>query len=208
MALQARALGNEDAQLGTLLASLRASKRDIDTMVIVTGDVAMDERSPAPFSEGDISDEAVLSLPLVVRRPGTGVGQRVKSPTDSTDIATTVLSAFALTRPRDFIGVDLSDVATQPARHEGRVLVAESESRFSVRRGALVLIGSFDRDVRLCDLSLEPACVTDVRATYPLAYEGLRSSAFELLGDAKTRRAREPAPIDSMTASSLHLWGR
>ena len=208
MALYARALTNQDSELGTLLNSLRASKRDEDTMVIVTGDVAMNEVSPTPFSEGDVSDEATLTLPLVVRNPGSPSGVRIKSPTESADIATTILTAFGLTLPRDFIGFDLANVALEPSRYEGRVLVSEGEGKFSVRRGALVLVGAGDRDLRLCDLSLEPACVTDVRATYPLAYEGLRSNAFELLYNRQGVRAREPAPIDSATASALHLWGR
>ncbi|MFO0675039.1 MAG: sulfatase-like hydrolase/transferase [Polyangiaceae bacterium] len=207
MALHTRALLDQDAEFGTLLAAIKAAKRDVDTEIIFTGDVAMDESSPSPYAEGDVTDEAVLGLPLVVRRPAVPPA-RVATPTNPTDVAASVLGAFGLALPRDFVGVTFEDARADGSAHEGRVLVAESEGRFSLRRGSLVLLGSGDRDFRLCDLTLEPACVTDVRATYPLAHESMRSAAFDGLGTPEGRHAREPAPIDVATASSLRAWGR
>ena len=62
---------------------------------------------------------------------------------------------------------------------------------------------------QLCDVLLEPACVTDVRATYPLTVESLGRAAFDIGRlDAPTVVHREPATIDTVTSTAMRVWGR
>jgi hypothetical protein len=53
-----------------------------------------------------------------------------------------------------------------------------------------VLSGSRDRESKMCNLSLEADCVSDVRATHPLAAEILHALVFEEL----SRPAAVPLP--------------
>jgi hypothetical protein len=61
----------------------------------------------------------------------------------------------------------------------------------------------------MCDLSLDPTCVADVRATSPLALEPLHRWAIGALKPAQEARpAREPALLDEHTTEALARWGR
>jgi hypothetical protein len=60
----------------------------------------------------------------------------------------------------------------------------------------------------MCDLSLDPSCVADVRGTSPLALEPLRRWAFDALAPRPSRPPRTPAVLDEHTVSALARWGR
>jgi hypothetical protein len=58
-------------------------------------------------------------------------------------------------------------------------------------------------------LSLEPACIADVRATYPVALELLHRFAFDTLSPTfPPPIAREQAILDEHTSEALTQWGR
>ena len=86
--------------------------------------------------------------------------------------------------------------------------MATAAGYFSLRWGALVWSGTAKR-AQLCDVSLEPACVTDVRATYPLTVESLERAAFDIRRlDTPSDVHREPATIDTATSTAMRAWGR
>jgi hypothetical protein len=61
----------------------------------------------------------------------------------------------------------------------------------------------------MCDLSLDPACVADVRATSPLALEPMRRWAIEALAAVTPPPyARMPAVLDERATAALVRWGR
>ena len=192
-----------DQALGRLVASLAASGRGDDTAVIVTSDVAASDVPPVPFVDNDSLDEALLATPLIVRWPhGPAFSERrVSSPTSSIDIARTVLAALRLAPPTAFQGIDLARVALDPLVSWERPLVATRSDRLAVRWGPFVLVGAGTRETRMCDLSLDPACVADVRATSPLALESLHRWAVESLRQAgPPRPTREAAMLDERRA--------
>jgi hypothetical protein len=177
--------------------------------VIVAGDVSANDAAPVPFVDDAALDEATLSVPLVVRPPVSARlgGRKVTGPTSGDDVARTILAALGLDPPATMHGQSLLDVARAPAAV--RPLVATSASRFAIAWGTFVLAGTRDRETKLCDLSLEPACITDVRRTYPLALGVLHVFAYDAVGplsDAKV--GREPAFLDPTTLASLYAWGR
>jgi arylsulfatase A-like enzyme len=199
-----------DAALGRLLAAITAAGRDDDTAVIVTGDVAATEGPPVPFVDVEALDEPLLATPLVVRWPhAEGLAHRVEAPSTPVDIARTALAALGLSPPEAFQGVDLSSPARGALVPTARPLVATRGGHFSVRWGGFVLLGSRDRETRLCDLSLDPTCVADIRATTPLALEPLHRWTLEALAPVTPPRyPREAATLDAHTLASLVRWGR
>lgn len=211
-ALYDHAIDAHDAALGRLLAALRTAGREEDTLVVVTSDSAPTAGPPLPFVDTETLDEAQLATPLVVRWPGADAlaGRRVDVPTSPVDLARTVLGALGLAPPAAFGGVDLASLARGALVPAERPMAATRGGRFSVRWGPFVLLGARERETRMCDLSLDAACVADVRATTPLALEPLHRWAMHALSapEAPAPYPREPAVLDEHTTSVLVRWGR
>jgi len=213
IALHTKAVLAHDAALGRLAAHVRGLGREKDTTWIVTGDVGVDSAAHAPFLEDDALDEAALAVPLVVRAGGAPLRERVSAPTSSLDIARTVLDALGLPPPQEMRGEALSAVAAG-SRIAERPRVATTATRFSARWAGFVLAGARDREAKLCNLSLEPECLSDVRATHPLATEIMHALAFdELAKKGPPDAAKRPAVVtphattDAATAAALRAWG-
>ena len=220
-ALYALAMRAHDDALGRLVAAVRAAGLDDTTLFIVAGDAAVDEAAHVPFSDGSSLDEASLDVPLIVRPPLAAPKSdvaRVSFPTTSMDVATSILDALDLRPPAAFQGADLWQIAGGNSPPRGRPLVASLGARFALRWSSFVLAGQHAlsplapsepgeaRETKLCDLSLEPACVSDVRGAFPIALEALHRAAFDQLSAAD--HPRSPAVIDAKTASALKAWGR
>jgi hypothetical protein len=89
-----------------------------------------------------------------------------------------------------------------------RPLLAVRGARFSVRWGPYVLLGAHERETRVCDLSLDPACIADIRATSPLALEVIQRFAVDALGpSAPAGPPRVPVILDSHAKAALVRWG-
>ena len=205
------ALDAHDAALGQLLGVVQAAGHEGDTLTIVTGDVAANEASGVPFAESDTLDEPLLATPLVIRWPhgSTLAGRRIESATSAVDLGRTVLGALRLAAPSAFGGADLGALAEQGLLAGQRPLVATRAERFSVRWGSYVLMGSHEHEARLCDLSLDPACIADVRGTSPLALESIRRFAADALSTkAENKSARLRPTLDEHTRAALVRWGR
>lgn len=216
-ALHARSVLAHDAALGRLMAHVKSLGREADTTVIVTSDVGVDAADHAPFIDDDALDEPSLAIPLVVRVPGAAPWARVTAPTSGVDLAPTILDALGLTPPPHMRGETVWTAAERGARGIERPRVATTTTRFSARWSGFVLVGAREREAKLCNLSLEPDCVSDVRATHPLAAEIMHALVFDELagksekGDAKRSPPAATAPShptpDAATAAALRLWG-
>jgi hypothetical protein len=202
------AMAAHDAALGRLLDTIDTAGRAGDTAVIVTGDVGVD--ATIPLTPPGSLDEAVLWTPLVVGLPGRDyAGSRVSTPTRGDDLARSVLALFGLAPPDAFGGVPLIDLAAHRISPFPRPLMASYGDRFALRWSNFVEVGQKGREGKLCDLSLESTCVSDVRATYPLASGMLHSEAFDSVVDRRERPPpREPAILDKETRDALRAWGR
>ena len=207
-ALFAAAMEAEDEGVAHLIAALRSAGREEDTTFVVTGDVGVNEAARVPFAESDSLDEGALAVPLVIRwAHDASHGAHVTIPSTSSDIASTLLAALGLPAPVSFGGRVLHggdgdrELAPLP-------LLATDEDRFALRWGTLVTMGSRGRETRLCDLSLEAACLTDVRPTYPLAFRLLHRALFDDLVSAAPPVPREAAVLDAPAIAALKAWGR
>ncbi len=208
-ALHNKSVLAHDAALGRLVAHVKNIGREADTTWIVTGDVGIDAAAHAPFLEDDTLDENALAVPLVVRAPGKPVRAHVASPTASVDLARTALEALGLEPPPALRGDSLWAVALRGAQGPQRPRIATTTTRFSARWAGFVLSGTRDREAKLCSLSLEADCMSDVRATHPLAAELLHGLVFDEL--SAPAGMAPPVPIravpDPPTAAGLRAWG-
>jgi arylsulfatase A-like enzyme len=215
-ALHAKAVSAHDAALGRLVAHVRALGRDKDTVWIVSGDVGVDAAAHVPFLEEDSVDEGALALPLVVRSPEPPARARASGATSSVDVARTVLETFALPPPAELGGESLWTIGARGAESPERPLFAGTTTRFSMRWGGFALVGARDKESKLCNLALDPDCVSDVRATHPLAAEALHALAFDELVGKKAADAAVRANLprsaasqaDATTTTALKAWGR
>jgi hypothetical protein len=210
-ALYDHALDAHDAALGGLLSAIRTAGIEDDTAVIVTGDVGPSESGPVPFVDADTLDESLLATPLVIRWPHADAlrHRRVQACSSPVDIATTVVTMLGLQPPPSFQGVDLALQAAGAVVPAERPLAATRRDRVAIRWGSFVLTGAGQREARLCDLSLDPACVADVRSTSPIALESIHRWAADKLGHGSPPPfPRESATLDERTKAGLVRWGR
>lgn len=208
-ALYGAAMEAEDSAVGSLMATLQSLGLSETTTVILTGDVGVNDAARVPFAESDSLDEAALATPLIVRwARDAGHGERAPVPSNGEDVGATILAAFGLPAPATFVGRNLRILAEVGDSGPMRPALAVDRDHFALRWGAFVSIGVRDRETKLCDLLLEPACITDVRESYPLAAHLLRNTLFDRLVTAKAPLPREPAALDPATLAALKLWGR
>jgi arylsulfatase A-like enzyme len=208
-ALYDHALDVHDEALGRLFLAIRSAGREDDTAVIVTSDVAASE-APVPFADSDGLDEPLLATPLVIRWPQSSAlaGRRVSAPTSPVDLARTIMSTLGLAPPAAFQGDDLAALAQGAVVPAERPLAATRAGRFSARWGPYVLLGTRERETRVCDLSLDPACIADIRATSPLALEAIERFAVDtLLARQANAYPRAPLVMDKPTKAALVRWG-
>ncbi len=202
-ALYAHALEQHDRALATFFAELHKEGRDEDTVVFVTSDTAPDESTHIPFGDAEPLDERSLYVPLIVRVPGEPPGTRTDAPTSAIDIAPTLFAALGLSAPAHFRGTSV--FSPNPARPR----LATAASRVSARWGTFILsVGAAGRETKMCDLALEPACVTDVRSTHPLTHSAFHRELLDTLLEGSPKKTeREPAALDAPTSQALKAWG-
>ena len=213
-ALHEKALAAHDAALGALVARVRSIGREKDTVWIVTGDIGIDAAARVPFLEEESLEEGALAVPLVVRGPTRGPRERVPYATSGVDVAPTILDALGLPPPAHLRGESLFAIATRGRPESERPLVAATTTRFSARWGAFSVVGAREREVKVCNLALDPDCVSDVRPSHPFAAEVLHALAFRELAatgatGAMGKSADLPRAIaDGPTSAALKVWGR
>jgi arylsulfatase A-like enzyme len=177
--------------------------------VIVTADVGLDSAAHVPFLEDETLDESSLAVPLVIRRPGPVAHARASAQTSSVDLARTLLDALALPPPQRMRGTSLLAIADAGPAALERPAIATTRARFSARWGGFVLAGARDREQKLCNLALEPECVSDVRATHPFAADILHRVVFDELASGKRPAVTAPrAEVAGDAGAPLRAWGR
>ena len=190
------------------MAALKTAGRTADTALVVTSDIGVDEAARVPFGDGDGLEEAALSIPLVLSVPAASFVQKVEVPTSSQDVARTVLDLLGLAPPASFAGHSLLQALRPRAEPTGRFQLATVGDKFSLRWRDFVLDGTGSRETKLCDLSLEPSCSTDVRASYGITTEILREAAIDAFVSDRSPGPRIAAALDATTLTALKAWGR
>ena len=211
-ALQLAALEKQDAALGSLIELLERDGIWNDTLLALTGDVAMGDGPEVPFGDGRPLSEDRLVVPLWIKFPGGRLsGSEVLGPVSSTDVAQTLAAALGVNAPDQPDGLDLYRLAdgNGPALVRGRL--ARLGAEYSLRLGTWLLHGNSPKPPTLCDVGVDPACVHDALQTSPLAAEALWRMAFEAhqreLSLEGAGAPAQPATIDKDTAAALQVYG-
>jgi hypothetical protein len=210
--LEEAAMVKQNAGIAQLINTLRQHGAWDDALLIFTGDVAPGDPPELPYDTAGPLGEDRLLVPLLAKFPGGQfAGKEVVSAVTTTDITFTVLEALRLRPPDGVRGFDLFAAAAGNEPPGGRPLVATLGSRYATRLGSWLLLGESGRQPTLCELSVDPACVTDVYSTRPIAARTAWQWTYETetsAASAENRRfQREPASIDAETGAALTVWG-
>jgi hypothetical protein len=207
-ALYNNAIVAHDNALGTFVAHVKALGLEPTTTWLVTGDVGVNAGAHTPFIDDDMLDEEALAIPLVLRRPQRASVGHLTVPTASIDIARTALESLGLTPPEGLRGQSLLALIERGQNGSVEPQIAATSTRISARWGTFILSTTRERELKLCNVALEPACVTDVRATHPFAAEAMHALVFGHLERHGARPVTGPrATPDAAANAALRLWG-
>ena len=206
-------IASADAQVGRLIASLRADGRLDDTLVIIVADHGEMLGEHGELTHGFFIYEAATHIPLIVSGPGVPAGV-VSDQVRIVDVMPTALSLLGIAIPKQAQGTDLMPLAR--GQHLG--LVAHSESWYpryhygwselrSIQDGRFKLIHAPRPE--LYDLATDSREERDRSTTELASRLGVFTSA---LTEFESRIARAgapqgPRPIDSETEERLAALG-
>ena len=201
-ALHDWAVSASDAAIGKLVTAIEQAGHAGDTSILVTSDTGSNASAHVPFGDAEPLDESALEALLVVHSAGETTGARVRAPTSSIDVATTVLAELGLAPPEAFEGEDL---ASADGDDGSRALFASTGGRRLVSwMGLLVRTG--EGPTELCVPALDAACASDASPLAPYASEAVRR-LLDVAG-RKKRAPHTPPSLDGPTAAALLAWGR
>jgi hypothetical protein len=205
------ALVKQNQGMVKLIASLRKAGAWDDALFIFVGDVAAGDAPEIPYEPAGPLTEDRLLVPLLVKFPGGQfAGKEVPTAVTSADLARTILHILQLKVPPQVTGADLFDLAGGREPLLGRAMVATLGNSYSTRAGMWLLTGEIGKTPRLCQLEVDPACVSDVFDKRVIAGRALWQWTFDagaMQAPGARKFAREPASIDADTAAALTVWG-
>jgi arylsulfatase A-like enzyme len=206
-ALEHAALVKQDQALAGLIAVLKKKGVWDSTLFVLAGDVAPGNPPELPFDPtGDLAESRLL-VPLLIKFPGGRLAAKeVNAGVTTVDISATLLGALRL---KGTGGLDLFAVGEGVSPLAGRGLVATLGDHYSTRFGPWLLRGITGKTPTLCELDVDPACVTDVFDQKTIAASAAWQATYRAFDDATKHRVapREPASIDPDTGAALTVWG-
>jgi hypothetical protein len=210
-ALEDAAMSGQAAGLGRLLDALKRQGAWQNALFILTSDVAVGDPPRVPYDPAGPLSEDRLSVPLIVKFPGNPLaGEEPDALVTSDDITQTILQALRIDAP-GATGKDLFATASGQQGPLARAQIATLGTTYATRLASYLFTGEHGSVPRLCEFTVDPACVIDLLMERPIAAQALwrwTHRAESGLGhEAGTRLEREPASIDADTAAALVAWG-
>ncbi|HEY1758420.1 MAG TPA: sulfatase [Bryobacteraceae bacterium] len=159
-----------DDQIGKLLQHLKELGLYDNTLIIITGDHGEAFGERGYYGHGATVYQSVVSVPLLIKYPGTDEGKRLDSPAGHVDIVPTVLDLTASAPPKLIQGHSLKGNEGDPAR----VLFSESFTSHpkgnpkrnlterALYAGNFKYVGSATGARELYDLSADPEAAHDI----------------------------------------------
>lgn len=205
-AMQAVTLREQDQVLARLIDTLQETGQWDRTLFVFVADVAMGDPPAVPFGIAPLSEDRLLA-PLIVRFPrGQRAGEQVSAACTSEDITRTIIDALGLPMGPQITGENLLHAVQGREPLGGRPLVALLGNQFSTRWGPWLLLGEMGNVPRLCQLEVDPSCVSDLFAKHPIVVNSLWRSTFIAASQAPSAE-REPVTLDEETRAALTVWG-
>ncbi|MFI5216488.1 MAG: sulfatase [Candidatus Limnocylindria bacterium] len=201
-----------DAQLGRLLAAVRARWGEAGLLVVVTSDHGESFGEHGDESHSYLVYETTQRIPLLIAGPGIPAGRSVAAPVGLVDVAPTLL-ALAGARPLpDAAGRDLSPLLFgedgAPANAYFETLAPQLDFGWSpllgLRSGALKYIRAPRQE--LYDLAADPGEQRSLAASRPELVASL-DAALEARLRAAPRRAATPLDVTPAESAALAALG-
>ncbi len=203
-----------DAQLGRLLAALRAAPRWDQTLVAITSDHGESFGEHFYISHGAHLYEDNVRVPLLLRFPGdAGAGTRIPEPISNRALFAALLEAAGLPvpdgAPRLSAGSDA--IVTEVARSESNVKLFGAHfdrDLRSIYAPPFKLIEDSSGRVELFDVERDPGELQDLGPTAPQRVEELRRLLSRVQAEHPPRfDAAARAELDDDTEEALRALG-
>jgi hypothetical protein len=214
--LEQAAMVKQAAGLSEIVETLKRVEAYNDALLIFVGDVGRVDPPELPYEPVGGLDESRLLVPLIAKFPGGQLaGREVATPVSAVDIGVTLARALGVELPRQGSQVDLYQSAVTGEPVVARSQLAMFGEDYALRLGPFRLSGTLGKVPRLCQLDVDPACVSDVFDKQPLAASlswqmTLQAVAEDrVLADGFGRRIgdRESVVLDPETTAALTVWG-
>jgi arylsulfatase A-like enzyme len=191
-----------DAQVGRILAALRASGQAENTLVVFSSDHGLAIGSHGLFGKQNLYDDS-MHAPLIFAGPGVPKGKRTDALCYLLDIFPTVGELAGVAGPEGSEGKSLAPVlAGKTAKVRDSLFFAYTKVQRAVRddRWKLLVYPQVNK-VQLLDLRDDPAETKDLAADKAHAAEVARLTDLlkgwqKKLGDAQPLRSDKPQPLE------------
>lgn len=205
-AMQAFTLRRQDQTLTRLMDLLHEQGQWDKTLFVFVADVPMGAPPSIPFGTAPLSEDRLLA-PLLVKFPGGyQAGRQVSASCTTEDITRTIADALGLADHRQIDGNTLLNAADDREPPAGRPLVAMMGNQFATRWGPWLLLGEFGSVPRLCQMEVDPSCVSDLFVDHPASALALWHGTFESSQLQPTAKS-EPVILDDETRAAALVWG-
>lgn len=208
-ALHDASLEKQDAELVKLFALLRKRGVYEESLIVLMGDLPLGDPPEVPYDPAAPLREDRLLAPLYIKFPqGELSGTLASAPTTTMDVTTSLYSALGIKPLSHLDGIDLFATARGIEPPLGRPLEATLGNDYAARWGLLLLAGRLGQRPRLCELDVDPACVSDAFDARPIAARALWRAAHALETEARrVNKGAAAAELDRDTTAALTVWG-
>jgi hypothetical protein len=205
-AMQSFTLRRQDQALTRLMDLLHERGQWDKTLFVFVADVSMGAPPSIPFGTAPLSEDRLLA-PLLVKFPGGfQAGRQVSTSCTTEDITRTIADALGLADHQQIEGNTLLNAADDREPPTGRPLVAMMGNQFATRWGPWLLMGEFGSVPRLCQMEVDPSCVSDLFAQHPASALALWHGTFESSQQRPTAKSERATP-DEETQAAFLVWG-
>lgn len=170
-----------DYWLGRMIATLTNQGVIDQTAIIVVGTVGQDLDDSGGIGDGHALAPELLQVPLVVWHPGlqSEAARRLVRGGDLADVAATTLTLAGVAVPAQWPGADLAGSLLRQAPLPPRPSHARLGNQVAARFGDWLLRGLGSRDLRLWNLTEDPAARNEIGGQRPIALRALRDSMLD-----------------------------
>jgi len=202
-----------DANIGRLMAALKAEGVYDSSIIIVTADHGEMLGEHGEDDHGYFIYESAIKVPLILKRPGQQTARRVESIVGLVDLTPSICSIVGADVPMDMAGRDIADQADDTATGP-RWLYTQSPYP-QIVFDTNPLLGLVDdrwkfiltTNSELYDLSVDPGEQANLLATHPARARTIRDRLDAVVAGVVTRMSAEPAANDAQTRQMLASLG-
>jgi arylsulfatase A-like enzyme len=121
----AEAVEKMDADVGVVLAAIKARGRWDRSIIVLLGDHGESLNDHSELLHGDAFFDSVINVPLLIKMPGMKPGQSTNALVSHVDVLPTILESVGAVQPAGIDGVSLLPVLSSPASSVRNMVLSE-----------------------------------------------------------------------------------